>query len=580
MVIQADRHNINGWYWATDKASYPQLPVLIETAASWDQESCADHPEPSRFTSRAIMPSVLARVFAPKPGELVEAFVNAQGINETTGAVQTKNVAYFAGYVDETTITRYGSDRAKRTPAWAGIQTGVGSITTGPTVDAYADGLGVVVSCDVEQPNGGDATIEVKLDTSAGPDAYSGGPVRVQAMIRRGREFYPPDQVRYRYSGGTWGIGSLTIPSLPVGESTIEVQVPSIFPGESLAFVLVGCELADARPPSQSLIEVTASDVLARFGRMRIGAEPFVWEFVSSRLYLLGQTTGLAVDQGPYRQGGYEPGWWGGPNDVAVRPLDVDSRSPLDVHRRTTAAAGRLSIAQHERVAMSWAVEAANTVAVIGGVAFIVPDTKLTSEIDTSLLPDEGVRVTLELSVDSVEASFLVDGTEAGTLDEKIETAKGPNTVGKTRRIETDLYWTGKTTLAELSPKLLERIKRMARDQAQLQGRIDNIRLITGGADQVRGVAELIDNSTRHGRTVRLVGPTPFDYPLTRNLRANSGRFGFSQTSGEWELELSLEPATYAAPESATFEDAATMPTLTLGSMTSVTFDQMRNVRI
>ena len=99
-------------------------------------------------------------------------------------------------------------------------------------------------------------------------------------------------------------------------------------------------------------------------------------------------------------------------------------------------------------------------------------------------------------------------------------------------------------------------------------------------AEETSSTEELIDNATRHGRTVRLVGPTPFDYPLTRDLRANSGRFGFSRTSGEWELELSLEPATYAAPESATFEDAATMPTLTLGSMTSVTFDQMRNVRI
>lgn len=568
-------HIICGWFLHHRWETHAWLtPTILGARVTWDSESCADHPEASRAVFDVWVPAVTWPALGWDLGGVCRTFVNAQGIDDN-GAETNKHVAYFEGETDGIAVLRDTrghapitavTDLAATPPVWP--SDGTAAVAVSP------DGTGFDVT------NNSDTQAEIQFTVNVTPPpGWTGNGLRI-AAVNTG--LYGDNTVVN--SGGGWAVTNLED-----GPVATRVAVRTVPPNTTVKVIVTVMEEHRGRPPGYQ-VQVTASDYLARLGRLSIGDEPWGWdsiEYRCGRIRNLAARTGLYVDSYPRRDvGGAEPGGWQLFNTNNARPLDVDHRSALDVYRRAVAGAGRVALGLAGRVGISWALQPTKTIAVAAGVASLVDDRVTTSEVPSDAVPDVPMHLTADRVATRVTVRWWRDNTDTANTHDTTDTTwkiDAPAALQTRygvidRVIETDQYHPDLTkTLPDIAANLASKAQLMLAEQSEPEPYFgDGVTVVPRDLDRVRGLAELIDNASRFGRAIRFTGPLPAG--LDREHRVKGGSWEWDGRT--WALALSTEPVNFSGPEAGTIAQAAARPEFTIGSGTNVTIKDMRSVKL
>lgn len=583
-MVGPGAHVIAGWYLHKfDTAAAYVTPTILRTSTTWDSESCADHPDPARGQFDLFVPKVAVPAMGLDLGTPIRTFVWAQGLNATgTGAVETRHVAYFEGEVDGIAMERSPGKAAM------GMHTAVlsspaptpndGTVTVG--IDTAGGPVVVTNNADV------DNTIEFTVRVTM-PATFTGGAVRVAAIISP----WAVSDTHVNSGGGFARTNKVTGLSPGATSFNVRVRAPSVWANATRKIIVLAMEENRGRPDGYR-VTVTGSDYLAKLGRLSVGDTPWPYKQAFTRieqdLMPLAAAAGIPIDRYPYREGINEPGGWDLMWANYVKPMDVDHRSALDIYRRTVAACGRVALGLAGRVGISWGLTPTKTITVSGGVASLAPERAWTSEIPSSAVPDVQLNLTTDRVATRVSASWFLPGdaynyaTNPYDLKEVTYQVTHPTAVARygvvDRSIETDQFTTRTDwLLPNIAANLVAKIDLMLAEQAEPEWYFgDDVRIIPRDLDQVRGLAELIDNASRFGRAIRLIGPLPDG--LADEHRVKGGKFGWD--GKRWRLELDPEPVNYSGVEAATFNQAANRADFTIGSGTGITINDLRSVKL
>lgn len=574
-------------------------PTIHEVAVSYGAESAASHPDPARGTWEMFIPKVVAGQFGFTLGDSVRTTVLADGLDDWGyGTTQSyKPTIYFDGEVDG---VRRRRSKGSAFSARAVGQPGPGSVA-GTWSQVRSDGvLRVFDDTGTVDSNGApkavtstfNVILPVPLVNGATSEymsgRYRGGTLRVGAVIGPSSTYNGSPQA-YLTVGGTTG-KVVSFQPTPNSWVPVRVTVYDIPPDGHVDVVVMALEEGAGRPDGYN-VTVTASDWLAKAGRATVSAEPFPVKTAYQRIqeqllpHAIYNLMGFNVESSPWRDMvGYEVGGYDVMNSALVRPLDSDSRTMLDIFRRTVAAVGRTAISMRGGIGPSWGLAAQNRISVSNGVAILNPDRGYTTEIPARAVPDSPLSLTADRVATRVSATWSLPATDgnpygAEEVDSSMTQLWAATTYGVIeRRIETDAYSPDRTTqLHVLAPGLWQKMQLMLTEQAVPEFYFeDSTVILRGQLSKVRGLAELIDHVQRIGRPIRFVGELQSD--IEREHRTRGGRFGFR--GGQWYLELDIEPVGFSGAQSATYAQAKARPDFTLASARTITLRDMRGVTL
>lgn len=592
------QHLVNNWEMKMGKETFDLLPSITQTKVSWSSESAASHPDPSRSSTIISGPRIAMEALGLDLNQGMRMFVMAKGLDANLSPVW-KNVAYMEGLTDGIELARIDSKGTR----FATMPHTVSVSESSPDVAIVfrPDGL-------IDVTNTGDVAadahlmVKTRFSSSAGhvtQGRYASGPVKYAGMVRTDRK----DMV--------WGNDVLVGPSnsqtltLAGGVAThsFPVRVLNMQAGQTVTIMVVGVEQPGrASMGALERLEATvvASDYLATLGRLTIGDEPWDFRRVSDRIYYdlgpLAEASGVYVDYAPRRQEGFEPGGIAMVDSNYVRPLDVDSRSALDVYRLTCASVGRVALGLAGRVGMSWALKPAYRMTYTTDQAVIVPNPDSTM-IPSEYVPDAPVAKTADKVATKINVTWWQPGPEYDWQTNKQDVVEknfiltNPTAIKQygviERKVETHQFTTRMDyTLQDIAPELLVKAQLMLDEQSTPEWYFsEDTRVIPRNLDKVQGLAEIIDNATRFGRVVRFVGPMPNG--VDDSHRCIGGSFGYD--GEDWRLELELEPAYYSGTDTAKFFQAKPKADLTFDVLRSslngdgtgpITYSEMRNTAL
>lgn len=580
-MVSPGAHIIAGWFLhKLDAEAAYVTPTILRTSTTWDSESCVDHPNPARGQFDLFVPKVAVPAMGLDLGTPLRAFVWAQGLNATgTGEVVDRHVAYFEGEVDGISMERSPGKAAM------GVHTAV-LASPAPTPSDGTVTVGMDEAGPVVVTNNADVTRTIEFTVRVTmPTTFTGGPVRVAAIFSP----WMGSDTLVDSGGGFARTNKVTGLAPGATSFNVRVRAPSVWANTTSKFIVLAMEENRGRPDGYH-VTVTGSDYLAKLGRLSAGDKPWGWNQAYNRidkdLAPLADAAGIYIDRYPYRDGVNEPGGWDLMFANYVKPMDVDHRSALDIYRRTVAACGRVALGLAGRVGISWGLTPTKTITVSGGVASLAPERAWTSEIPSSAVPDVPLNLATDRVATRISASWFLPGDDYATnpydLKELTYQVTHPTAVAKygvvDRAIETDQFTTRTDwLLPNIAANLVAKIDLMLAEQAEPEWYFgDEVRIIPRDLDQVRGLAELIDNASRFGRAIRLVGPLPDG--LADEHRVKGGKFGWD--GQRWRLELDPEPVNYSGVEAATFNQAASRADFTIGSGAGITINDMRSVKL
>ena len=605
--IIPSQHLVNDWEVKMGRDTYNVLPSITQTRASWTSESAASHPDPSRSTTVLNGPRIAVEAMGLDLNQGVRLFVVADGLDANLSPLK-KNVAYMEGLIDGIELARIDSKGAEASPSPTRFATMPNSVnvsgsTPYVTVVSRPDGL-------YDVTNTGDAPVNAQLTAFVDPSLsagrisqgqYAGGPVKYAGMVRTARwdsawlndvEVGPSNKQTVTLPGGSW--------------QSFPVRVRNLQAGQTVTIMVVGVEQPSKAPmgPLERLeVAVTASDYLATLGRLTVGDEPWDYRRVSERIYHdlapLANASGVYLDWYPSRVEGAEPGGVNMVNENWVRPLDVDSRSALDIYRLTCASVGRVALGLAGRVGMSWALKPSYRMTYMSGqmaFAAIVPNPDSTM-IPSKYVPDAPVAKAADKVATKINVTWWKPGPEFDLATNRQDVAEqsfiltNPTAIQRygviERKVDTHQFTTREDyTLRDIAPELVVKAQLMLDEQSEPEWYFSgNTRVIPRNLEDVQGLAEIIDNATRFGRVVRFTGPMPDG--VDDSHRCIGGSFGFD--GEDWHLELELEPAYYSGTDTAKFFQAAPKTDLTFSVLSSssnssgtgpITYAEMRNTAL
>lgn len=592
MVVRTGDHWFNDWILTTKASDAYGTPTIRSSSVTYTSESCAEHPSPSRAMFDMFVPTLLMPAMNFDIGDQIRAFVNAQGLSDDgAGSVVDKYVAYFEGEIDG----------IARRPATGGkaFLTRIESVSlVSPDTECdmrFDPETGIVYLTNVAETTKNlkfSFTMRVPLSSvSSGAThtgSYRGGRLRVQVIRGTQSQFYyPPGYIDLKIGTQPPEWNTIEVPGrTPGSDLSGMISYYNVAPGEEVQVLATAMEVGRGRPSGFDYA-ITGSDLLARLGRTSIGAEPWNYETVYSRILHIGEAVpGVSIDAYPRRFNTSEAGWPTLVTSNYVRPLDVDHRSALDVYQRTVASLGRVALGLAGRVGMSWGLTPQNNVSVSGGVASLVPDQGYTSEIPSDSIPDIAVALTSDRVATRVSATWYLPGDNVATnpydTKELIDHVDDPEGIRKygiiDRKIETDQFTTRTDwRLKDIATSLWSKMEILVAEQAETEWYFsEDPTIIPRDLDRIRGAAELIDNATRFGRAIRLTGPLPLG--VAAEHRVKGGKFGFD--GGKWRMTLEVEPINFSGVDSATIARAEVRSEFTIGSGTNITISDLRSIAL
>lgn len=608
----ANVHLIGGWVFATSKQGYGVTPTLTQSRVSWSADSCMDHPEPARGTFLAHVPRRVAEVLPIDLGSSVRAFVNCWGMDPNgTGSQAYTACAYLEGYVDQVTKTRLkykGPNRAAARRPYHAVPVQyrlTNAPAAGLTVELFnrraktatltttswggAGGGGQRMVATNRTGAAQTLTFEAMFDVTMGTERTAdstgaSGTAAPGTFALDVTHKYQANEPKITYGGTTWtSRGTATITSAP---STITVSYSLQLSIDETVELVPSLAQVTPLPQYGDLIElnVEASDGLAKLGRIYVGDEP--WYVVTAETRLRDQLrpavakAGMDVDVYPYRDHmGYEAGA-ADLMSVKVTKLDVDNRSALEVYRRTVAAAGRVALGLSNRVGMSWALKPALKVTVVGGVAQLGEDQGYMSNAATNSVRDVPLRLSTDRMANRITFKYFIPKSGAtppyGETTESITDATSAAKYGGVARTISSDLWAATGTYGDTPTNVLSAGPNLwSKAQVALDAQREPVYymdadtiIVPRDIDTVIGLAELVDNSQRYGRLVKLDGPIPPE--VSPYQRQRGGSFGFGG-DGRWHLEMQVEPSDYSGVEAGRYRDISSKSALTFNAFKTTT---------
>lgn len=601
-MTDASFHMFGGWVFNVDTQMFYGSPTLTESRVTWQAESCMDHPEPARGTFIARCPERVADVIGLEVGDESRAFVSCWGMKtDGSGVDEWTTTGYFEGYVDsirKTRIIHPDKDDDKSRVAYHAVprrlrMTSIPYSGFSMACEAW-DRNGLVknfypAGVWSEATNGGQRLrihnwsgaarlytfqAEFYVPTTPGPSWTTGAagyprPGKFMFGVTQ-RNFF--DAITVMYGGNSWPSYGVMATTLPGGTVLVDysLTVPDGTDMEVMPFV---AQVDPVSVPAHVELRIECSDALARLGRVYVGDTPWAWNYASGRIeYDLApvvRKAGVELDTFPYKDHlGYEPGA-GDLMAVKVTKLDADNRSALEVYRRTVAAAGRAALGLAGRVGISWELKPALKVNVTAGTVQLVEDYGNMSEVWTESIVDAPLELSTDRMANRIAASFYAGATYAETKQAVADDHSIRRYGAVNRQIDTDLYDETSQGLQLVAPNLWSRINLALDAQREPEYYLDgSARVIAREVDIVRGLAELVDNSQRYGRTVKLGGPG-LPPGVSPYQRVRGSTFGYG--GGKWHLELSVEPSSFSGVEAGRFEAAQARTELTFGALQNST---------
>lgn len=593
-MVDASDHIVNGWSMPIGPTDYA-LPTIYETKATWTSESCADHPDPARLSMRLWTPRVLWPALDFEDGHNLRLFVRADGIEDGTGNTIRKHVAYFEGEVEGVEIhpTR-GEGFAARPVRVSHI-----SSSNGAGRVEFDEGRGMVrVTNGSSEQND---TVWVRLwfpaPAVSGVAATSGRAYGGAGLTVRGLWHKAPGSTAWATSvwiagtdGGGWNVH--TVKSPPVGgEMWVDVACVDMGPNEVREYAFVGVEKGTGRPEGYEVL-VVGGDMLAKMGRTYIGAQVWSAQTCAVRLWWhLGDALegkGITFDWYPRNFFADEPGGAALMESVRVRPRDVDNASALEVYRDTVASVGRVALGLAGRVGISWGLKPALRTQVVNGTITKFEDVQGVSMLPASAVPVSPVGKSIDKLTTRMSIKFYNPGpdypgkpTDVKERVQYVEDAEAVKRYGVVNRTVETEAWTEDAALdsAAVAPNLAVKLQQMLAAQAWSEWYFtDSTTYLSDRLDEVRGLAELVDNASRFGRLFYFDGLDDAT-PVGRYHRMKGGAFGYKD--GKWELEIESEPGNHSGVDSVQFVDVQNSST-TIGHLkgaASFTVNDVRSVQ-
>lgn len=589
-MVYASDHIVDNWSLPVGLTDYA-LPTIYETNATWTSESCADHPEPARLSMLLWTPRVLWPALDFEDGNNLRLFVVAQGIEDGTGNAVQKHVAYFEGEVEGVELhpTR-GEGFAARPVRVSNIS----SANASGMVEFDEDrGVVRVTNGSSEQSD----TVWVRLwfptpavsgvaGTTGRP--YGGTGLTVRALWHKvpGSAAWP--KPAWLADSGAGAPDVYTVKNAPVGgEMWVDLRCHNMEPNEVREYAFVGVEKGTGRPEGYEVM-VVGGDMLAKMGRTYIGDQVWSHQTAAVRLWQLGDALegkGVNFDWYPRNFFADEPGGVALMESVRVRPRDVDNTSALEVYRETVAAVGRVALGLAGRVGISWGLKPALRTQVVNGTLTKFEDVQGVSMLPASAVPVSPIGKSIDKLTTRMSIGFYNPGpdypskpTDVKERVQYVEDREAVKRYGVVNRTITTEAWTENTALdtAGIAPNLALKLQQMLESQARSDWYFTNsTTYISARLDDVRGLAELVDNSSRFGRLFYFDGITDA-LPVGRYHRMKGGSFGYRD--GKWMLEIESEPANHSGVDSVQFVDIQSSST-TIGHLKGATTFTVNDVR-
>ena len=590
-MVDASYHIVDNWSLPVGLTDYA-LPTIYETKATWTSESCADHPDPARLSMLLWTPRVLWPALDFEDGNNLRLFVQAQGIEDVTGNAVPKHVAYFEGEVEGVEI------HPTRGEGFAARPVRVSDIDSSNNVGLveFDAGRGVVRVTNGSSDQSDTVWVRLWFPTPAVSGVagttgrpYGGTGLTVRALWHEVPGAISPPKPAWLADSGAGADNVYTVTSAPVGgEMWVDLACHNMAPNEAREYAFVGVEKGTGRPEGYEVL-IVGGDMLAKMGRAYIGDQVWAHQTAAVRLWWqLGDALagkGINFDWYPRNSYADEPGGVALMESVRVRPRDVDNTSALEVYRETVAATGRVALGLAGRVGISWGLKPALRTQVVGGVLTKFEDVQGVSMLPASAVPVSPIGKSIDRLTTRMAIGFYNPGpdypsqpTDVKERVQYVEDREAVKRYGVVTRTITTEAWTENAALntADIAPNLSVKLQQMLASQARSDWYFTNsTTYISARLDDVRGLAELVDNASRFGRLFYFDGITDA-LPVGRYHRMKGGSFGYQD--GKWVLEIESEPANHSGVDSVQFVDIQTSST-TIGHLQGATTFTVNDVR-
>lgn len=593
-MIVAGCHQVGDIGVSGRRDFYPFVPTVMFTENDFGASSLEDHPDSARTKVRMWIPSWAEAAFMPRLGDTVigEASINGESF------------VYFAGVTD---AIKAGRRRGEYSPAVASLgaptvsvrdwDADAGAFVTRPAESvSRANGV-TTIAIAPRETEPAEVTVQWSIGAAARPKhvLVLGGPTNIAPLDRSATA---PNQVVPVSVSKPLVYVTGTDRSVRDNQTAYQVR-PNVAVTVTYVFTVnprvndrvlrladpVIVDMTGGKKVKGRFVQLDASDFLAPAGRMRIGDTPFPMEFPGARWNrvrallrandLPMKASSLYNESGTLSAGSSTMNWFGGATGVSsyVKPLDVDSRSALEVLQRTAMAAGG-AVVTSTRYGLDYQLRATPFK------TFSVPasgNVSLTDNPAVCVMPSSAVEeVPRTLStasiVNQVEWEIAQPDGEGGVA-ETVGLVAAKESISKSGpsplKLVSDAYREGTNQIVTLQYRAMNLLR------AEPVWTFDESVEIAD-TTAVPNLVKALDPTTRHGHAVRITGTRPAD--VGERWRVRAGSFTVGEDA---PVMLQLDPAEWLPDLGASYQDIWVMrssPRVTFANMGTVTFEDMMEV--
>ncbi|WP_144659052.1 hypothetical protein [Paenarthrobacter nicotinovorans] len=299
-------------------------------------------------------------------------------------------------------------------------------------------------------------------------------------------------------------------------------------------------------------LNVMASDALAEAGKLRLSAEPWLWESVSSRTQRINDASSdygvqFKVDNSPDAKA------------VSVGRRDVDSLPALEAYQKTVMAMGKPAIAVDGVVQASPDLKLPKVLLLDAGTDDVKPS-EITGVPDLSAgaIVDVPFVKSSTTLVNQVKVSYREALTPGGEEIEYEFVRSDQYSVRKNspqeRSLESDMAWAVSVGFTPAGP-LVTKAENIIASQGSPQWTVnETLSLVLKNITYTPAFDLLYTEEFRFGQLIKISG-APGLLPQFLRVRGGSLTLGAEQS-----LELEVEPVEYSAPPALTRNSLAADP--------------------
>lgn len=593
-MIVAGCHQVGDIGVSGRRDFYPFVPTVMHTENEFGASSLESHPDSARTKMMLWLPSWAEAAFMPRLGDTV---IGEASIND-------ESFVYFAGVTDAIKAGRRKGEYSPAVTRFAAPTVSVrdwdadaGTFVTRPAESvSRANGV-TTIAIAPREVEPAEVTVQWSIGAAARPKhvLVLGGPTNIAPLDRSATA--PNQVVPVSVSKP---LVSVTGTDRSVRDNQTAYQVrPNVAVTVTYVFTVnprvndrvlrladpVIVDMTGGKKVKGRFVQIDASDFLAPAGRMRIGDTPFPMEFPGARWNkvrtllrandLPMKASSLYNESGALSAGSSTMNWFGGATGVSayVKPLDIDSRSALEVLQRTAMAAGGATVTS-TKYGLDYQLRATpfSTLSEDGlgnygismGNVTIIP-AHLVEEVPRTL-SSESIVNQVEWDIAQPDGEGGVAETVGLVAAKESISKSGPSPL----KLVSDAYREGTNQIVTLQYRAMNLLR------TEPVWTFDEPVEITDISEVPHRAHWLLDPTTRHGHAVWIPGTRPDDVGATWRVRAGSFTVG-----EDAPVMLQLDPADWLPDLGMSYQDIWVMrasPRITFANMGTVTFDDMMEV--